>query len=441
MGKKKITILLCVPVVLLGILNLLTVFTPEIGFDALWYHLTLPKLWLLKKQWYFDGGLLYYSVMPRLTETIFIPLIKISGFIGPKLIQYLSGIGTGVVIWKISSKLKFSKVFQLVALSLFYATWLVSWQSGSAYIDLFRTFLESLALYFILFGSSFKGGIFLGLAIGTKWLSLGSVGIYALVIGIKPIIPAVLLSIPWFVLAYSYTGNPIYPIFSQILHQSILPITTILKNIIILPFVVTFPYDDFLSPIVGLLVILSVIAIFSRNKVIQKISLIGFLGIAFSSILNPPSSRFMLPYLPALIISATYVVQNLKSNFQKIFIILTIISSVIILSLRIYAIKKYIPFLIGKETQNNFLLKMSSKLPDTFIDSDNYVRDNIPENSKIVIDKLHNLYYFPYNFDHTSWTKTISGYDYLVTKNTSKNEITGDLLHENSAGIQIYKLK
>ncbi len=137
MDKKKLILsLIWIPIIILGILNLLTVFTPEIGFDALWYHLTLPKLWLFKKQWFFDGGLLYYSVMPRLTETIFIPLIKLTGFIGPKFLQYLSGIGISFLIWKISSKLKFSVVSKSLAISIFYCTWLVSWQSGSAYIGI-----------------------------------------------------------------------------------------------------------------------------------------------------------------------------------------------------------------------------------------------------------------------------------------------------------------
>ncbi len=440
MDKKKLILFLWTPLILLAIINLLTVFTPEIGFDALWYHLTLPKLWLLKKQWYFEGGLLYYSVMPRLTETLFIPLIKMTGFIGPKLIQYLSGIGTGIIIWKISSKLKYSTVLKLVTVSLFYGTWLVSWQSGSAYIDLFRTLLEALALYYILGDSLIKGGIFLGLAIGTKWLSLGSVCIYALVFGAPLLIPALLLSAPWLYLAYSYTGNPVYPLFSPLLHQSLLPVTTIINNIIFLPIVATFPYDDFLSPLVGILIVLSIIALFSRNKIIQKISLIGILGTIYSLILNPPSSRFMLPYLPALIISAVYTVGKLKVNLQKVFIYLAIVSSMIILGMRIFAIIKYVPLLIGKETQNTFLSKLSARLPDTFIDTDNFVQDNIPQNSKIIIDKLHNLYYFPYNFDHTSWTKTISGYDYLVTKETKQDDIKGELLHTNKVGIQIYKL-
>lgn len=441
MDKKKLILyFVWVPIVLLGVLNLLTVFTPEIGFDALWYHLTIPKLWLMKKQWFFDGGLLYYSVMPRITESIFIPLIKFTGYIGPKFLQYLSGIGVGYVIWKITSKLKFSTLLKSVAVSLFYCTWLVSWQSGSAYIDLFRTFLETLALYFFISGSWKRGGAVLGLAIGTKWLALGSAGIYALVYGLPILIPAILVSLPWFIISYNFTGNPIYPIFSPLLHQSLTPLWAVIKNILFLPFIVTFPFDDFLSPMVGLLVILSTLALFSRDKTIRKIAAVGILGSIFSVVLNPPSSRFLLPYLPALIISAVYIVSLLKVPLRNIFIFLVIISSLTIFGMRCIAVKKYIPYLLGQETQNAFLTKYSSRLPGTFIDSDDYVKNNLPGGSKILIDRLHNLYYFPYNFDHTSWVNTREGYDYLITTSTNPSEVYGTLLHTNKVGIQVYKL-
>jgi len=441
MDKKKLTLIFVwIPIVLLGVINLLTVFTPEIGFDALWYHLTLPKLWLLKQQWFFDGGLLYYSAMPRLTETVFIPLIKLTGFIGPKLVQYLSGIGICLFIWKILTKQNLSTIAKSLGVSLLYCTWLVSWQSGSAYIDLFRTLLETIALFYFTSGSWKKGGLFLGLAVGTKWFALGSVAIYSLVFGFPLMIISFLLSLPWFIISFIYTGNPIYPIFSPVLNQSFLPLGTIIKNIFLLPLTITFPSDDFISPMVGILVVLSTLAIFSRHKIIRKISLMGIIGSVISVVINPPSSRFFLPYLPALVIASVYVISLLKNSFQNIFISLTIISSLLILGLRMIAINKYIPFLLGQENQTEFLTRHSDRLPDTFIDSDEFVRDHISPGSKILIDKLHNLYYFPYNFDHTSWVKNQDGYDYFITEGTKPSEIKGELLHTNSLGIQIYKL-
>ena len=211
LGERSNLILfvILIPIILLLVLNFMLVFTPEMGFDALWYHLTLPKLWLLKHQWYFPGGLLYYSVMPRLAETIYIPLLQLFGTAGPKMAQYLAGVGTAVFIWKILSEHKISKAMKLAGVSLFYCTWLVSWQSGSAYIDLIRTLLEVGALYYSLRGSWKIGGLLLGLAIGTKWFSLGSLAIFSIIFGPQIIFPALLVSFPWFIIAYHFTGNPI----------------------------------------------------------------------------------------------------------------------------------------------------------------------------------------------------------------------------------------
>jgi len=442
MDKKKLILtLVWIPIVLLGILNLLTVFTPEIGFDALWYHLTLPKLWLLKKQWFFDGGLLYYSVMPRLAETIFIPLIKYTGYIGPKLVQYLSGAGVCLIIWKISTKLKFSTIIKSLAVSLFYCTWLVSWQSGSAYIDLFRTFLETTALYFFISGSWVRGGMILGLSVGTKWLSLGSVGIYGLVFGLPLVFPALITALPWFLISLKFTGNPVYPMFSSILQNSLASFPQILSRILMLPLTLAFPFDDFLSPMVIFIVVLSAFSLFNSDVRVRKISFVGLLGAIISVSLDPPSSRYFLPYFPAMIIASVSIIDKLKSKLQFVFNSLVIVSSIGILGLRLIADYKYFPYIFGQQTQNSFLENHSDRLPDTFIDSDYYVEKNIPKDSKIIIDKLHNLYYFPYNFDHTSWAKSEIGYEYLITKNTKPSEIEGELVHTNNVGIQIYKLK
>lgn len=442
MGRKKLTlIIIWTPVILLAVLNLLTVFTPEIGFDALWYHLTLPKLWLLKKQWFFDGGLLYYSVMPRLAETIFIPLIKYTGYIGPKLLQYFSGIATGYFIWKIGVKLKLTIVLKSLAVSLFYCTWLVCWQSGSAYIDLIRTFLETVALYYLISNSWLKGGIFLGLALGTKWLALLSVFIYALVFGGYLLFPALMLATPWFIVSLVHTGNPLYPLFDPLLQNSFASPLTALSRIVMLPVNLAIPFDDFLSPMMFFVVILSIMALLMRNKTTQKIALIGLLGLIAGSCLEPPSSRYVLSYLPALIISAIVVVSKMKKKLQAPIVILSVLSSVIVLGARVVANGKYIPYLLNKQSVNEFLTNYSYRLPDTFIDSDEYVKNNLSPQNKILIDKLHNLYYFPYDFDHTSWVKSRRGYDYLITTNTKPTEVEGSLLHTNQVGIQIYQLK
>lgn len=442
MGKPKLVIfLLLIPIILLAILNFLLVFTPEMGFDALWYHLTLPKLWLLKHQWYFPGGLLYYSVMPRLVDIIFIPFIQLTGTIGPKLVQYFAGLGTGFFIWKILTDLKQSTVSKFIGVSLFYCTWLVSWQSGSAYIDLIRTFFEISALYYSVKGSWKISGVFLGLAIGTKWLSLGSLAIFSLIFGAPIIFPALMISLPWFLIAFYFTGNPVYPIFSGIINNSVGSVGSVLSHIALAPFFLTKPFDDFVSPLVGVLFILALLNLRSKTKLTRQIALVAVLGSLFSLTLDPPSSRFLLPYLPALAISSVIFIGSIKRKwFKDIFIYTVILSSFLVVTLRLVAMKKYLPFLTGRMDQNTFLVSNSTRLPGTFIDSDGFVQ-GLPEGSSILVDKFHNLYYFPRDFDHTSWVTDRSGYNYLVTIGEDSANVRGDLIHTTTQGTQIFKLK
>jgi len=441
MGKNKIILILFwTPIALLALINLFTVFVPELGFDALWYHLTLPKLWLDKNQWYFPGGLLYYSAMPRLSELIFTPLLPVFSWVGPKFIQFISGMGTGFIIYKITGKLKFPEIFKVAAVSLFYCTFLVSWQSGSAYIDLIRTFFETLCLYYLLTKKKILPGIFIGLAIGTKWLSLGSLAIYSLVFGPSLIIPALIVSLPWFIIAYIFTGNPVFPMFEPFLENSLASIGEIVKHWIFSPYFLTRPFDDYISPVVGILFTIAVFTIIFKKNLERKIGLVGLLGVLFSFALVPPSSRYALPYLPAIIIASLSLIISFKKNISGIFLTVFLLSSMTILLLRLLTFQKYIPYLKGYTGLNGFLFSQSGRLGGTYIDVDNTIENIISKNDKVLIGNIHNLFYFPYGFDHTSWVESSEGYDYYVTKDENPYSINGNLVYTNPLGIQIFKL-
>jgi len=471
MDKSKIIIYLNIFLIFAFVLvNLFTVFMPEMGFDALWYHLTLPKLWLMKHQWYFPGGLLQYSAMPRLAETIFIPLVKYTDTIGPKLVQFIAGLITAFIIYRIVINLTKNKLWSIIAANLFYATWLVSWQSASAYVDLIRTCLETSALYFIIkhlfitpsyppplnlsrsigrWGSIILPGIFLGLAIGTKWHALGSLALFTLLFNRSILGIALITALPWFYLAYHFTGNPIYPLLehqthltqiSQLAANFYQPLT-ILGRLVTIPYHLTFPADDFLSPLIGLLFIVSLASLFSSNQMIRKITLYSFLGTIFALFTPPPSSRYLLPFLPALIIAAVYPLSKIKFRYAFYLCLIFITSGFLILSLRLYSLKKFIPLVQGKINRNEFLASQIFRLPGTLIDVDDFITRNLNPQSKILIDKYHNLYYFPHNFDHTSWADKNTHYDYLITFAEDPDNINGQLLHTNSLGTQVFHLK
>ncbi len=452
MAKNLIKFNLFVFIALAGI-NLPGVFMPELGFDALWYHLTLSKLFLWKHQWYFPGGLYYYSAMPRLGELIGLPFLALFGYIGPKFVQFISGLITSLLIYRLAKRFTQDKLLSLTAVNLFYATWLVSWQSSSAYVDLVRTLFELSALYFLVvkpFSVRWKlmAGCCLGLAIGVKWHALGSLALLALIFTPAIIPIALLIASPWFLIAFHFTGNPLHPLFERFMTTTQLAqvepyfyaLFSILRRLITAPIFFTRPADDFLSPVTGVVYLISVIGLISSNKIIRKISLFGLLGTFLFLITPPPSTRYFLSYLPPLIIVCVYILSRLKSIYSNLFVVVFTISAFLIFGLRFYAFAKYLPYLSGKLSQNQFLASQSYRLPDTFIDADDFVINNLPPNASYAISSLHNLYYFPYNFDHESFATANTAYDYLVTKNTDPESIDGKLLHTNELGIQIFKL-
>lgn len=445
--------------VLLGVLgvmifvNLLAVFSPELGFDAIWYHLTLAKLFLLQHRWFFPGGLLYYSAMPRLGETLFIPVLALIGTTGPKLLQFAAGLISFGFTFKLA-RLFLSRTHSLLAGLLFYCTWLVSWQSGSAYVDLIRTAFEIGAVYFLVKNEFEKtarnwiiAGILIGLAIGTKLHALATLILLMFLFSPWIAMPAVLVSLPWFLIAIHFTGHPLYPLNEPFMKATqlaqvpanFLSLPEVLKRWVLLPLELAKPIDDLLNPLLGLVVPAGmVLAWKTKNTKVMKLVLLGLGGLVVWQLIPPPSSRYLLPYLPILCVLAIYCLQIKKWN--KLIGATLLASIFVVIGARAWANQKYLPYLLHRQTQNEFLTTNARRLPGTFIDSDDWIEKNIPKNQRVLVDSLHNLYYLPVDFDHTSWASKQNQYSYLITQGADPKLVGGELLHTNNLGIQVFKL-
>jgi hypothetical protein len=433
---------------MMAIINFIAVLGPEIGFDALWYQLTLPKLWLLKHQWYFPGGLLYYSPMPRLGGVIFIPFMMLWNENGAKLVQFIAGIGASAVIYK-TARIKFDTEKSLMAACAFYITNIVSWQSGSAYIDLIRTFFEISAFYFAvsdqksdwLTKNKFLAGIFIGLAVGTKWQAV--LTLLMLSVWFSPLIFIIGLVVasPWIWVAFHFTNNPIFPIFetfmSQIQLREVGPVyfdlSNVLRRVISVPWQFIAPYDDHSNPTFFIVLLLLVFCVKNfKDKFDRSILVFCLAGLLIWQITPPPSTRYFLPYLPYLSIASIYVLQRfakLKYLFLGSFLL--------VLLMRAKANTKYLPYIARQETKSEFL-KNHINLTGTFIDENDEIKKRFDGNKRYLVDGFSGLYYFPFNFDHSSWATDINDYDYLVT---NRESIWGQsqLIFENDSGMKIYK--
>ena len=74
------------------VITLIGVMGPEVAFDSLWYHLTLPKLYMqMQAIEHVPGSLFYYSEMPKLTEMLYIPSLLFFNERAAKFIHFLFG--------------------------------------------------------------------------------------------------------------------------------------------------------------------------------------------------------------------------------------------------------------------------------------------------------------------------------------------------------------
>ena len=322
--SRKILFLVLIAAILV---NFLGALAPEIGFDALWYHLTIPKLYeLAGKIYHIPGGLFYYSEMPRLTEILYL-------FIHPQLLSWFFGISTVYLLYRYTRS--------TLAAVIWYVTPLVGWLSGSAYIDLSRTFFEFLA-FMLIFNYPVLAGIVIGLAISTKTLALGS--LLPLLILVKKrrlfLVSCILVIFPWFFASYLNTGFPFYPIGAGILdgtHTPTFNITDFYK--------LWLAPQDFISPIY----LLVLPFIFNKDQLNIKIYVL-LTAIIWFVTPKTGGGRFILPYLPVWAILAATVVSR-----RRILLFAVIFVSTINLAYRFAAVSKTVPYLLGKESKQSYL--------------------------------------------------------------------------------------
>ena len=330
-----------------AIVNLVGALGPERGFDALWYHLPIPKIWLASQKIFFIGGNLYYSAMPKLIDMLYV-----WGETPAKIMHLVFGLLSLAVTYKLARKWLDEK-WSMLAAVIFYSNLVVGWQSTTAYIDLGRTFFEALAFYLLLDKKIYKSAIVLGLAMATKTLAIGSLGILGLLVlwetrdlgkfG-KFVLLAVLVAAPWYVFSFVSTGNPVYPIFFGYK----------------LEWDWGFNLLRLADPINPIYVIVALMLIVSPSFV-PPLKLRGGQGVIFLYCvlsfvvwyLTPRSGggRFLLPYLPVWsVAAAAAIAQRSALNAQKFLVGMVIAIAVISIGYRAAANAKFLPIILGKES-------------------------------------------------------------------------------------------
>lgn len=416
--KDWIIGLILVGFLVFGALNFLILTAPEVGFDALWYHLTLPKIYLMTHRVsYLSGGLLYYSVMPRLAEMIY-------GFglawdhVGtiPRLIHYLFGFAWAGATYLLA-RLFLDRRYALLTALTCYGTYLVTWLSATAYIDLIVAFYAAMALWGVfkylenrLSWYLYLAAIFMGLVLSSKLygLILLVVLITVLILKISWKITlrfvgiALVIVLPFYLQAYFATGNPFYPVFS--VQESALAMYTggysNLKDWYMegwwqnLPVIFWEMIVYRFAPIFGLIFL-----VFFVEKWQKMLFLfIAFLSFFFLWSLNPVQEpRYFIVILPVLATISIYVLAGIKWKvFKIIALILLLIGFVFNFTNATEKFKETLELVFGKNPRQSYFQARLTP-PRNFYDFSGNFGQKIKD-GKVLTVNIHNLFYIDFNF-------------------------------------------
>jgi hypothetical protein len=329
-------ILLMLILFIQAMVNLIGALGPELGFDALWYHTTIPKLWLAQNKITFLGGDYYYSGLPKLVDMLYT-------MGGGQLLHFSFGILCLVVIYKLSRKY-LNKTYSLLACVIFYSNLVVGWQSITAYIDLGRTFFEILALYLFIEKKYFQTSVVLGLAVASKILAIGSLPIFVVLgLPISYLLTPIFIVSPWLIFNFLNTGNPIYPISSGYpmdwnFSFNILRLADPINPIYVMVLVELFANSSWF------------IEMFEKYKLLFIYCVLSF--VVWFLTPHTGGGRFLLPYLPAWSVLAAILIHK-----NKFFVGMAIVLAVVSIGYRGLANAKYLPYLMGMQTKQEFLDK------------------------------------------------------------------------------------
>jgi len=223
----------------MGLLTLLGALAPSTDgdYDALFYHLTLPKLYLLHGRISVQPWLTH-SNFPFLLEMLYLLGLMLKGQILAKLFHFTCGWLTVLAIYSFGRRF-FSPRAGLLGAVAFAAVPFVLWEMTSAYNELAFALYAFLALYALALwyqtrasGWLWISAILCGFALGTKLLALAVPAfiICALLLSLRRepkrgpallriagfALLAAAVAAPWYVKSYLWTGNPVYPFFYEV---------------------------------------------------------------------------------------------------------------------------------------------------------------------------------------------------------------------------------
>lgn len=466
--KNKLFLLVGGYIVLQALVNGVGLLGPEIGFDATWYHLTLPKLYLMYHAvMHIPGGILYYADMPKLTEMLYAAGLSFGSDFFARGTHFLFGLLTCVAIYKLGKKF-FSPSWALLLPVIFYSNLVVGWESISGYIDLSRTFFTTVSLlaFFTWLQTKEKkylifSGIFVGLTTATKLLALPDILIYTLVLlfvdrhalrlpqrlrRIGIFLACVLVCLlPYLTFSFIHTGNPIYPMLSSA--YKIDGYWEILNPFFLVSSIwSTFAVSS--DPIHPLFLALFPFYIMYAKKLWKKEKILSIfaLGGIICWYITPQTGggRYILPYLTALSVVSIWLIQQLSRKWQRLFILFIGLVALISLGYRALAVAKFVPVILRHESKATFMTSHLQYNLGDFYDIDGYFAKHIKSTDRVLLYGFHNLYYVDFPFIDNSWVQKGDRFDFVAVQGKGMPARFADwnlIYLNNTTQVRLYSLK
>lgn len=209
----------------------LCALAPETEFDALWYHLELPRRWLAAGR-PVDDLTEYISLYPLTWELLFGAALAFDGSVAARLVHWSTLPAAAAAVALFGGRVMPSASPWLTA-AIFVTPPTVFWEATTTYVDLAMTLHAGLGVYALVRAGHARdrgwltvAALHLGLAGATKHLALvvTAVALGAFVLwhakgGLSRAIRsaalvgavALVVASPWYLRAWHASGNPVFP--------------------------------------------------------------------------------------------------------------------------------------------------------------------------------------------------------------------------------------
>lgn len=417
-------ILLVILVLALFPLLLINALTPIWDYDALVYHMELPRQFLAQERIYFDPDIMR-SAHPFLGEMLFIVGIVFQVESLARLINLTFAVLFILSTYAFAARF-FSREIALGAVGILVSTPILSIWATWASIDFAWSVFELWAVYAIwlwLAGDKtdtkkwlILAGIMSGLGASTKYLSLPAIGILAIILSWKsmqgsrhPItdafwnlatfgVSAGLVMGIWYIKNWIWTGNPIYPFVfggvgwdalkDQIYSNDYMNTFGVERtglNFVLLPYKVYVQHNQFstlpLEIIHPLLWLAFLFPLLRGAKTYSGIVLYSFLYYIWW-FFGAQQIRFLLPVSAFLVILAGSVLERLHpflKNILKLGLISVLIILLLVLQLSILNNSGVFSYLAGRTSVEEILRNFVDDYP-----AKQFIQESLHEQERVL---------------------------------------------------------